>query len=222
MAEPRLSAFQREILRVLGGMDPKWTLSGGAALALAYTRDRETRDLDLFWHRRVELLTIPQIVEKRLRDAGLHVSVLQSAPAFCRMIAERGAERVTLDLVGDRADVVEDPRPFDLDGVEIEIDAEHEILVNKLCALLGRAEARDLRDVDALLHRGGDLRRALADAPRKDGGFSPLTLTWVLQGLEFAAMPEEMAGPSASGEPLNRLRDRLVQTILEYAKPDGA
>jgi hypothetical protein len=109
-----------------------------------------------------------------------------------------------------------------VDGVEIEIDAEHEILVNKLCALLGRAETRDLRDVDALLRRGGDLRRALGDAPRKDGGFSPLTLTWVLQGLEFAAMPEELAAPSASGEPLDRLRARRVQTILEYAKPDGA
>ena len=34
----------------LSGLQPAWTLTGGAALAGFYTKHRETRDLDLFFH----------------------------------------------------------------------------------------------------------------------------------------------------------------------------
>lgn len=50
MPDSRLSALQRHILRVLASMDPRWTLTGGGALAGLYLGHRETRDLDLFWH----------------------------------------------------------------------------------------------------------------------------------------------------------------------------
>ena len=85
----------------------------------------------------------------------------------------------------------------------IHVDTPHEILINKLCALLSRGETRDLVDVDALLTAGGDLERALADASRKDGGFSALTLAWVLQSLDTAADAE-----------LESLRDALIERLL--------
>jgi hypothetical protein len=64
-------------------------------------------------------------------------------------------------------------------GVAIRVDTAYEILVNELCALLGRSELRNLVEVRALLDQGFDLARALADAPKKDSGFSPVTLAWV-------------------------------------------
>lgn len=103
--------------------------------------------------------------------------------------------------------------------VRIRVDAPNEILVNKLCTLLGRAEFRDLVDVRALLAAGGDLARALGDAPRKDGGFSPLTLAWVLRGLPVSAMGEEEGTGPADAQELARFRDDLVGRLTDAARP---
>jgi len=45
----RLSSLQRRVLKLLAGLSPPWTLSGGGALVGFYVGHRETRDLDLFW-----------------------------------------------------------------------------------------------------------------------------------------------------------------------------
>ncbi len=101
-----------------------------------------------------------------------------------------------------------------------EQDPPHEILVAKLCALLSRSELRDLEDVRALLDSGGDLVRALADAPRKDAGFSPVTLAWVLEQLPIAAMSRALARTADECRALEGFRGRLVGVILAAAKPE--
>jgi hypothetical protein len=87
------------------------------------------------------------------------------------------------------------------------VDQPHEILVTKLCALLGRSELRDLEDVRALLDAEGDLARALADAPRKEAGFSPVTLAWVLEQLPVAAMGR------ALGRTADEIRGRHARAL---------
>ena len=93
------------------------------------------------------------------------LSALQTAPAFVRISVARGDETVLVDLVAEPVAVVEPPVSVDLGGAMIQVDTAHEILVNKLCALLERSELRDLVDVDALLQAGGDLRAASASRP---------------------------------------------------------
>ncbi len=99
-------------------------------------------------------------------------------------------------------------------------DPPHEILVAKLCAILSRSELRDLEDVRALLDAGGDLVRALADAPRKDAGYSPVTLAWVLEQLPIAAMGRALARTADEIRGLEDFRQKLVGEILAAAKPD--
>jgi hypothetical protein len=41
---------------LFAGIDPHWTLTGGGALAGVHLGHRETRDLDLFWRSRPELV----------------------------------------------------------------------------------------------------------------------------------------------------------------------
>ena len=86
------------------------------------------------------------------------------------------------------------------------------ILVDKLCALLGRSEPRDLHDVRELLATGGDLSAALEDAPRKDGGFSALTLAWVLRGVPAQLLERQAAG-------LAGYRDELVERLVALGGP---
>lgn len=215
----RLTPLQVRILRVLAGLTPPWTLSGGAALAGVHTRHRATRDLDLFWQSQREFQAEPEAARRRLEAAGLEVAVVQRAEAFCRFTVSDAADSMTVDLVADPVPLAELPTEIDLDGAVIRVDTPHQILVNKLCALLGRSELRDLGDVDVLLGAGGDLPRALADAARQDRGFSPLTFAWVLEQFPVAKQAAVLAvGPEATAR-LEQVRTDLVARMRLLTRP---
>jgi hypothetical protein len=195
-------------------------LTGGAALAGVHLGHRVTRDLDLFWHGTGQLGDLPRAVQERLRSAGLEVSVLQSAPAFHRLRASDGNAVCVVDLVADEAPVVEAPEIITAAGTTLAVDTQHEILVNKLCALLSRSELRDLQDVQALVAAGTSVDRALVDAPRKDAGFSPLTLAWVLKELGIEAVAGASGLPRELTDQLVSFRDWLVDHLVASAAPE--
>ncbi len=172
----QLTPLQARILEALVGIDG--VLTGGGALVGYHLGHRSTRDLDIFWHGRHELGTIPADVTGRLRVAGLTVQRLRTTPALVQIAVREGDSMVPVDLVADSLLPVDPPvlRP-----PGILVDSAQEILTNKLTALLSRWAVRDLVDTRALVEAGWDLRRALAEASQKDGGFSPPTLAWVLQ-----------------------------------------
>lgn len=196
--ETRLSPLQVRVLRALSGLP--WTLTGGGALVGYHLGHRTTRDLDLFFRGRRSLDHLPADVEARLAREGLTADRMQTAESFARIKVTDGSESFPIDLVAEPVEALEPP--MQVDGILV--DTAYEILVNKLNALLGRWASRDLVDVQALLATGLDLERALRDAPRKDGGFSPETLAWVLDTLPDAAVPEG----------LRSFRDELVKRLL--------
>jgi hypothetical protein len=219
MSEGKLTSAQVEVLRALAGIVPAWRLVGGAALAGFYTRHRGTRDLDLFWFRK-DLAQLDAEILRRLDAGGFTGQVLQRYPAFCRLRVARGSDVVIVDLVADPVPIVAQAAEHALGDVRILVDPPHEILVSKLCALLSRSELRDLEDVRALLDAGEDLARGLTDAPRKDAGFSPVTLAWVLEQLPIVAMGRALARTADEISGLEAFREKLVREILAAAKPD--
>lgn len=218
MSGSRLTPLQLEVLRAVAGIIPAWRLAGGAALAGFHTRHRGTRDLDLFWLGK-DLGQLDAEILRRLGAAGFAGQVLQRDPAFCRLRVARGPDVVVVDLVADPVPTVADPAEHELGDVRILVDQPHEILVTKLCALLSRSELRDLEDVRALLDAEGDLARALADAPRKEAGFSPVTLAWVLEQLPVAAMGRALGRTADEIRGLEVFRQGLVGRVLAAAKP---
>jgi hypothetical protein len=80
-------------------------------------------------------------------------------------------------------------------------------------------ELRDLEDVRALLESGGDLERALADAPLKDGGFSPLTLAWVLKGFQPRALAPAIGMDEETTDRLEHFKENLIQHLLGFSSP---
>jgi len=211
VAAQGLSPLQRRILELLAGVEPPWTLTGGAALVGFHLGHRTTRDLDLFWHGNDRL----EACIRRLEAAGLTVESVQRHPAFERLLVSDGDERE----VAEPVEAVEAPQRLGIGDTTVLVDTAHEILVNKLCALLGRAELRDLVDVQALLDHGGDLARAVADAPRKDGGFSAVTLAWVLRGMSLDALAAATGlGEAERGAPA-RARENLVAQLVQDSPP---
>ncbi len=219
-ASSRLTSLQLRILRALSTLRPAWTLSGGGALVAFYLKHRETRDLDLFWHGTSSLGELPQRARDLLRGDGLDVSDIQTAVSFHQFRVSSGSESCVVDLVADPSVVLEAPNTFDIGAAEIEVDSPHEILVNKLCALLGRAELRDLVDLQQLLAQGGDLERALRDAPRKDGGFSPLTLAWVLKEMNPTHLARALGMSETETRVLSDFRVALIERLVAAGAPE--
>lgn len=219
MSDSRLTELQQRVLRELAGHPAGWTLTGGGALVGFHTRHRTTRDLDLFWHGRSELGTLGEDVLTRLQDCGLAASTSTTSPHFTRYLVRSGEEQLVVDLVADPVACIEAPHPHEIGGRVILVDTAHEILVNKLTTLVQRMELRDLIDVGALLDAGGDLRRAMGEAPRKDSGFSPLTLVWLLRELPIESMAKAAHMSASESGAAMELRDRLVREVSALADP---
>jgi hypothetical protein len=179
-----------------------------------------TACLDLFWQRSQQLDDLADDARKLLEREALEVTVLETQPAFARLQVRDGNEATVVDLVAAPVPLAEPPEEVDVSDVRILVDTPHQILVNELCALLGRAELRDLEDIQVLLDRGQDLARALSDAPKQDAGFSPLTLAWVLRQLPVAKLARAL-DRDAAAPGLERQRDRLVELVLAAAVTGG-
>ena len=210
----KLDALQLRVLESLAGVEPRFVLSGGAALAGVHLGHRTTRDLDLFWRLREELGDLPGIVEHRLTNSGLSVTSLQTTPSFVRLRIGDGSGIVILDLISEPMDAVDAAEPHHVVGKEILVDSTRSILAEKLCALLERSELRDLVDVEALVRSGQNIEIAIADAPKRDHGFSPLTLAWVLRDFDVAAMART-SGHASDAARLESFREELIDTLLD-------
>ena len=145
MPRGNLRPLQWKMLEILAGVEPSWILTGGAALVGFHFQHRTTRDVDLFWRGFDQLGALPAEIRRRLSAAGLEVEPIQSAPSFARFRVSDGADVCIVDLVAEPVQSVEPPLRVQLGTAMIAIDTAREILANKLCALLGRSELRDLR-----------------------------------------------------------------------------
>lgn len=215
-----MTSLQVRLLELLAEVTPRWTLSGGAALAGFHLRHRSTRDLDLFWHGVREIRRVRDDITLRLLNAGLKANTLVSGEGFARIEVSDGKETVVLDLVADPVPIIDAPVEMTIGGRRILVDSKHEILVNKLCTLLSRQEVRDLVDVRQLTLAGGDLWRAVAQAHQKDGGFSPQVLAWLLRGFPIRPLAEKEGASAAEIEALARFRDDFVADLVRRCKPD--
>jgi len=216
----RLTPLQRRILRVLAGLAPPWTLTGGGALAGIHLGHRETRDLDLFWRNRGELGTLAAEALAALQGDGLAVQVLRTSPAFGELRVADGADACVVDLVAEPFGSIAPPERAVIDGSTIAVDSRHEILASKLATLLERSEIRDLEDVKALLDAGGDLEAALRDAPMKDAGFSPLTLAWVLKSYDPRPAARALGWSDSETRSLAAFREWLLERLTAAAAPE--
>jgi hypothetical protein len=153
-----------------------------------------------------------------LREAagqtGARIEETRTAPDFRRFVLSRGDESVVVDLVVERAHQVVVDKPM---VGAVRVDPPEEILANKLCALLGRAEIRDLVDVRALEKTGLSIEQALEAGRLKDGGLTPGQLGWVLSQIKIG-QDARIPGGMAANE-LNRYLQELIDRLVRLARP---
>lgn len=220
-APSRLSALQQELLAAFCEREQRFFLTGGGALAGFYFGHRTTEDLDLFSAPGPDLADAARSVEEAARAVGARLEVRTVYQDFRRYVARRGDEECIVDLVIDRAPMV-DPEKATFGNVRV--DTLREIAANKICTLLSRSEIKDLVDLQALVAAGIDLHQAFADAETKEAGADPATLAWVLGELRIAH--EALLPGGANVAALESFRQSFVKQLRALAfartRPDPA
>lgn len=185
-----LTPYQEELGRLLSkNRSEDSYLAGGAAILSAPHTERYSQDLDYF-HDSVARVALAYEQDGRtLAGAGFAVTTEISQPGFLRALVSRGGEATKVDWAQDstwRFMPVERSEVF---GYRL---SPIDLATNKVLALAGRNEVRDL--IDTLHHH----RHVLALGPLvwaatgKDPGFSPLSLLELLRR-RGQVRPEELA-----------------------------
>ncbi len=212
----RLTPLQRRVLRAWFEREAGFWLTGGAALAGFHLHHRSTGDLDLFTSDDRAFERGPPVLRDVAHSLQLRLEGVQDAPGFKRFVLSAAEDAVVVDLVLERA-VQAFPEKDLLDGIRV--DPVEEILANKLAALVGRMEERDLVDVLLLERAGLRVEDSLAAALAKDGGCTPATLAWLLSeivvsdGVPLPAMIE--------ASDLRTWLDDLVRRLRVLSFPAG-
>jgi hypothetical protein len=181
----RLSDLQREFLRRFSARTAAFFLTGGAVLVEWVLGHRRTDDLDLFTDDDEAMASADRLVRGVAAELAATVEPVQATPDFRRYVIRAGDDSVVVDLIRDRTPQL---RPkVARDGILT--DSVEEIVANKICALLGRAELRDLVDLYFLERAGHRVEDFLADAERKDAGVTPAAIAWVLSEMVVPESP---------------------------------
>jgi hypothetical protein len=213
-APSKLTALQKDVLDAFFQRERGFFLTGGAALAGFHLGHRTTDDLDLFALDASAFERGRFVLAAVATALGGVLQVRQDAPGFKRVVLTRGDEGLVIDLVKDTGPQLH------LDKLErdhIVIDPADEILANKLTAVVGRAEERDLIDVMFLERAGYPVEAALPAALAKDGGCTPATLAWLLSEI---TIPDGAVLPAGvSPAELRAYVTELIARLLVLAAP---
>ncbi len=153
-------------------------LAGGAAILIDPNTTRYSRDLDYFHDSEERVAEAFATDSALLSERGFTVEVELNQVGYVRAVVRRDDEATKVEWARDSSwrflPVVHDPRVgYRLHPVDL--------AVNKVLALAGRDEPRDVLDVmhfhRHLLHLGGLCWAACG----KDPGFNPLSLLELLQ-----------------------------------------
>jgi hypothetical protein len=182
-----LTGLQQDFLREFARTPSTFFLTGGAVLAGWVLHHRRTDDLDLFTVDDAAMAGADRLVRAIAAALGASVEVIQTAPDHRRYAVRRELEMLVVDFVRERVPQLH-PKVV-RDGITM--DPAAEIVANKICALLGRAEVRDLVDLYCLDGAGFGVEAHLAEARLKDAGVTPAALAWVLSQM---VIPDQLPG----------------------------
>ena len=164
-----LTRVQRKVAKlILSTAGPSgFVLAGGAALVASRLSDRPTRDVDVFTSSPIDVRTEARRVADALRTEGYDVVTTRESRSFVSMTVVTGRSRRSRLEVGLGRDAISWPTVTTSLGPTL---SPRELGANKVLALFGRVQTRDLADVRSLAARL-DLESMLVDGAAKDAGF---------------------------------------------------
>jgi hypothetical protein len=198
-----LTPLQRHVAEIVASAAEQsdFALAGGAALIAKGEVARATRDLDFFSPNPSEVASTVPPVEQALRAAGIEVRRVVDYPTFVRLEVSDGTEITEVDFGTDARILPVERGPL---GPTV---AGEELAIDKVLAVLGRAQPRDFVDLTAVADRYG-LKDLCAKATRKDAGFDPQMFREMLG--RFTRLPRDEFDLS------DQAYERLERTVARW------
>lgn len=155
-------ALQDKALAVIFSVETTFYLTGGTCLNRFYHNRRYSDDLDLFTNENALFRDDVRAILGAIESASLHCTVQVDARDFIRLIIQK---KLKVDLVNDRVyrhgKSVKSPQGFMLDN-------ELNICANKLCAILGRDDPKDVFDLYTIFEKGKiDWKKGISASAKK-------------------------------------------------------
>lgn len=138
-----LYALQDEVLAAVFEEPVGFYLTGGTALSRFYLNHRYSDDLDFFSHDIAVFADAFRFMYARLLPHWPDLSIEVDARDFKRLRISTQETELKLDFVADRVQRI--GLPVKIGGAYV--DTVRNILSNKLCAVMGRDEGRDIADI---------------------------------------------------------------------------
>ena len=140
--------LQDKVLTAIFSVETTFYLTGGTCLNRFYHERRYSDDLDLFSSENALYRDDVRIILNALKTASLPYTVQADTRDFVRLIIQK---KLQVDLVNDRVyrygKSIKSPQGFMLDN-------ELNICANKLCAIIGRDEPKDMFDLYTIFKKG--------------------------------------------------------------------
>lgn len=160
-----LYTLQDEVLSIIASFQSTLYLSGGTALSRFYLEHRYSDDLDLFTHEVNLFADTSKLVIHALSEQWPHLAIAINSRDFKRIVLSSGSVTLKIDLVADRLPRIGLPqtrRGFLVDSIR-------NIASNKIGAIMGRDEGRDIVDLWYIARsRRFSWKTLLDDAARKE------------------------------------------------------
>ena len=174
-----LTGFQAAVTKLLAAQrSPDSYLAGGAALHIEPRSKRYSNDLDYFHDSEERVATAFTEDRKVLESAGYAVELAMQQPGLIRALVKKGAESTRVEWAHDTAWRFLPPVTHPTAGYVLH---PVDLAINKLLALVGRDEPRDLIDTLHTHEEVLSLGALCWAAAGKDPGFTPTLLLNLLR-----------------------------------------
>lgn len=184
-----LYPFQDDVLALVKEANTGFYLTGGTALSRAYLNHRFSDDLDLFVNFDTHFREwTERVVDTFWRLGDWTTDVILREEYYVRAILTRNDLTLKVEMVNDVSSRVGQITDHPILG---KLDSAENILANKLTALIGREEPRDLADIWGLCWKLGlSIIGAITGAQSKSSGIYPLDIARRLCGATVADMED--------------------------------
>ena len=171
----QLYPLQDEILQLIHRQDTGFYLTGGTAVSRFYLHHRLSDDLDLFVNFNPEFsMWCGRVIDALLQFEPQQTRIILRQQYFARIMLTHNDTTLKIEMINDVPSHIGEIRQHPILG---RIDSPENILANKLTALIGREEPRDLADIWGLCTKLGlSIQDAIEGATSKATGIYPLDI----------------------------------------------
>jgi predicted nucleotidyltransferase component of viral defense system len=179
-----LYALQDRVLDCVFSVDTGFYLTGGTCLHRFYFPERHSVDLDLFSNDNTLYRDDVRRIVHTLNECGISSELIVDSRDFVRLMING---ELQVDLVNDR--VYRSGRSVRMETA-IVVDNLQNLAANKICAVLGRDDPKDVFDLYVMhRHQAVQWPLALEDAAKKCA-FDPETLMFRLNAFPLQLLDD--------------------------------